>query len=116
LYSAEEQIIDALPLMIEKASNSALREALERHLRVTEEQKNRLDRIKELLPQSEEGGEEEKKGFIANLFSSSGKQTCRGMEGILDEGRKMLNLEMSPEVLDAVIIAGMARLKRMQEN
>ncbi len=39
LYSAEEQIIDALPQMIEKAQNQELKKALEEHLRVTEKQK-----------------------------------------------------------------------------
>jgi ferritin-like metal-binding protein YciE len=40
LYSAEQQIIDALPAMIEKAQNGKLKTALKDHLKVTEEQKN----------------------------------------------------------------------------
>ncbi len=39
LYSAEEQIIEALPLMIEKAGNEKLKATLQEHLRITEEQK-----------------------------------------------------------------------------
>jgi len=50
LYSAEEQIIEALPKMAENASNGELKKALNEHLRVTKEQKKRLDRIKGLLP------------------------------------------------------------------
>ena len=39
LYSAEEQIIEALPAMIEKAKNSELKKVLREHLKVTKEQK-----------------------------------------------------------------------------
>ena len=59
LYSAEEQIIDALPKMIEKANNGNLKKALSDHLRVTEQQKKRLDQVKQLL---QDGGENEGKG------------------------------------------------------
>ena len=49
LYSVEEQIIEALPDMIEKAKNAELKKALREHLSVTKEQKNRLDQVKELM-------------------------------------------------------------------
>ena len=49
LYSAEEQIIEALPKMAENATNSELKKALNEHLRVTREQKKRLDKIRSLL-------------------------------------------------------------------
>ena len=55
LYSAEEQIIEALPKMIEKAANADLKKALSDHLKVTEAQKNRLDEIKEMMGEEEEG-------------------------------------------------------------
>ena len=47
LYSAESQIIKALPKMIGVASNDKLKEALENHLEETKEQRNRLDTIGE---------------------------------------------------------------------
>ena len=65
LYSAEEQIIEALPRMIEKATNGNLKKALNDHLRVTEQQKKRLDQVKELLGENQEiVGTEENKGFF----------------------------------------------------
>ncbi len=45
LHSAEEQIIDALPVMIEKANNKDLKAALTEHLKITEKQKERLEEI-----------------------------------------------------------------------
>jgi ferritin-like metal-binding protein YciE len=42
LYSAEEQIIEALPKMVDKATNVQLKKALRDHLKITEAQKNRL--------------------------------------------------------------------------
>ena len=69
LYSAEEQIIDALPKMIEKATNAELKKALRDHLKVTEQQKSRLDDIKGLMGEGPEGtGPEGKKGFFSKLY------------------------------------------------
>src|SRR5919202_5406496 len=57
LYSAEEQIIAALPRMIEKANNPALKEALQQHLQITEEQRTRLEQVQQALTDgSEQGG------------------------------------------------------------
>jgi phage terminase small subunit len=49
LYSAEAQIIEALPGMIKKASDKRLKTALKEHLDVTTKQKDRLDNIQEML-------------------------------------------------------------------
>ena len=100
LYSVEEQIIEALPLMIDKANNISLKNALAEHLRITEEHKNRLDKIQKMMHEKQE----EKKGFLSGIFGG-GKQVCKGMEGIIAEGKKMMNEEMEPRVMDAVIIA-----------
>jgi ferritin-like metal-binding protein YciE len=98
LYSAEEQIIAALPKMIEKANNPQLKKALEDHLNVTETQLERLDQIKASF-----GDQEQKKGGIFGLFA--GSQKCKGMEGLITEGEKVMGENMTPEVLDAAIIA-----------
>lgn len=100
LYSVEEQIIEALPAMIDKANNISLKNALAEHLRETEEHKNRLDKILKGMHENQE----EKKGFLSSIFGG-GKQVCKGMEGIIAEGKKMMNEEMEPKVMDAVIIA-----------
>src|SRR5438309_6031024 len=102
LYSVEEQIIEALPKMMEKASNKVLKNALSEHLKVTEEHKNRLDKIQQMMNKGEESNGK-KKGFLATLFS--GKQTCKGMQGIIEEGNKILGADIAPQALDAAIIA-----------
>jgi ferritin-like metal-binding protein YciE len=105
LYSVEEQIIEALPKMIEKANNNALKNALTEHLRITEEHKNRLDKIQQMVSKEKKGDENgSKKGFLANLFGG-GKQVCKGMQGIIEEGNKIMSADMTPEVKDAAIIA-----------
>ncbi|MCU7552194.1 ferritin-like domain-containing protein [Chitinophagaceae bacterium LB-8] len=100
LYSAEEQILDAMPAMIEKANNPTLKQALEMHLQDTRTHKDRLVQVQELL------GEYDKKedtGFFAGLFGDS--VTCKGMEGLINEGEKIMGEDMNPEVMDAAIIA-----------
>jgi len=116
LYSAEEQIIEALPKMIEKANNSNLKKALSDHLKVTEQQKNRLDRVKQLLaePGSEDETGENKPGFFSRLFGGSNGEKCKGTEGLIDEGEKMMGEDMSPEALDAAIIASAQKIEHYE--
>lgn len=114
LYSAEQQIIGFMPFVIEKVNNPQLREALERHLEVTQGQVERLEQVQQLMAQgngqeSDQGGS----GLFARLSrkrSQSGEigtggEKCLGMEGILKEGEKVLSEKMDPSVLDAAIIA-----------
>ncbi len=71
LYSAEEQIIEALPLLIEKAKDAKLIKSLKDHLKVTEQQKARLDDVKSLLMgevDSEGADEDKKKKLFWKLF------------------------------------------------
>src|ERR1051326_2963358 len=108
LYSAEEQIIDALPKMIEKANNKNLKKALQDHLEVTEKQKGRLDDALELL---DEEKEEQGKGALG-LFK--GQQKCLAMEGLISEGEKLMKEDMSPEVTDAAIIAAAQKIEHYE--
>jgi ferritin-like metal-binding protein YciE len=103
LTSAEDQMIEAMPAMIQKANNSELKRALTEHLRITEKQRKRLDEIQRALGESssEEG---DKKGLFSRLFGSGGHK-CKGMEGLITEGQKVMGEDMNPEVLDAAIIA-----------
>ncbi|HET9765392.1 MAG TPA: DUF892 family protein, partial [Thermoanaerobaculia bacterium] len=87
LHSVERQIIQALPKMIKAAEDEELSTTLEEHLAVTKEQLARLDSIFEKLG---------KRG--------TGKK-CKGMEGILEEGKELLAKDAQPDVLDAGIIA-----------
>ncbi|RYY63816.1 MAG: DUF892 family protein, partial [Chitinophagaceae bacterium] len=85
LYSVEEQIIAALPKMIEKAGNRDLKSALKEHLRITEQQKARL----ETLQQQMGAAEQESAGLLGRLFKS--RIVCEGMQGIIKESNKVLS-------------------------
>ena len=87
LHSAERQIIQALPKMIKAASSPELKSALQEHLDITNQQLDRLNQIFDKLG---------KKG--------TGKK-CKGMEGVIADGKEILEEDMAPEVLDAAIIS-----------
>jgi ferritin-like metal-binding protein YciE len=87
LHSMERQIIQALPKMVKAAEEPKLKAALEEHLEVTQAQLARLDEI------------------FADLGTRGQGKKCKGMEGILDEGKELLEKDSEAAVLDAAIIA-----------
>jgi ferritin-like metal-binding protein YciE len=85
-----------------------LKKTLEQHLAVTQKQRTRLDEVKKLVSIEQDGNTGgESKGFLSGLFEaiSSGGEKCKGMEGIITEGQKILKADMDPDVKDAAIIA-----------
>ena len=116
LYSAEEQIIEALPAMIEKAKDSRLKKSLRDHLQVTELQKKRLDEVLLRLegPEAETKNSNKKTGFFASLFGGSGKQVCKAMEGLITEGEKIMAEDMTADVMDAAIIAAAQKIEHYE--
>lgn len=87
IYSAEDQILQALPKMIEEASSEELATAFSEHLEQTKGQVERLDKISELIDQSLTG------------------VRCKGMEGIIKEGEEVMKKDFSSEVKDAGMLA-----------
>lgn len=112
VYSAEEQILTALPRMIGKASNSKLKKALQDHFRTTRNQKQRLDKVQQLLKVGEDEKGSGKKSGILGLFGASEK--CAGMQGIIQEGEKIMKEDIDPEVLDAAIIASCQKIEHYE--
>jgi ferritin-like metal-binding protein YciE len=96
LYSAEKQILQALPKMVKKASNPQLKAGFQEHLRQTEEQVKRLDRIFEGLGKSGRG------------------KKCKGMEGLLEEGKEVMQEDMDEETRDAALIAAAQRVEHYE--
>jgi ferritin-like metal-binding protein YciE len=96
LYSAEDQILKALPKMIEKAESPQLRDALESHLEETRGHVSRLEQVFEMH------GEEAK------------KQKCKGMQGVLEEGDEMVGKDATPAVRDAAIISACQRVEHYE--
>lgn len=110
LQSVEDQILEALPKMIDKANNPDLKKALQEHLRITETHKSRLEKI---MQNFQSGKEENKKKGIFKIFGG-GKQECKGMKGIIEEGEKIMSSDISPEALDAAIIASAQKVEHYE--
>jgi ferritin-like metal-binding protein YciE len=96
LYSAEDQIIQALPKIIEKTDSVELRHTLESHLEETRTHVTRLERVFEMH------GVEAK------------KRKCKGMQGILQEGDEMVDNDAPPKVRDAAIISACQRVEHYE--
>lgn len=112
LYSAEVQLTQAIPKMAEKASNKELKNAFNDHLRVTQEHKKRLDEVKNFFSMEKV---EETKGFFANLFKSKeGEEHCKAMEGLIKEAQTLMGENMSPEVMDAALIAAAQKIEHYE--
>lgn len=98
LYSAETQIIDALPKMIEKASSPDLKAGFTEHLEQTRQHVSRLDQIFDQL-----GKDVDRKD-----------KTCKGMQGIIKDSKELIKTDAEPEVLDAGMIAGAQRVEHYE--
>ena len=95
IYDAEQQILKALPKMIEAVSSDELREALEDHRMQTEGQVQRLEQI------FAEIGEQPKK-------------KCKGMAGLLAEGEEMIKEDLEPELKDAALIGAAQKVEHYE--
>lgn len=87
LYSAEQQILKALPKVRKKVTHEELQEAMDTHIAQTEQQVQRLERIFEQLGESPKG------------------KHCKGMEGLLAEASELMGEDADADVLDAGLIA-----------
>ena len=96
LYSAERQLVQALPKMAKAATSEELRTALENHLAETEEQAARIEQILESFDESPRG------------------QKCAGMEGLIEEGKDFLKEEADDDVLDAGIIVNAQKVEHYE--
>jgi len=112
LYSAEEQIIDSLPDMIENARKPELKEALRNHLMVSITHKERLDTIKKVLIDDNE--EEEDQGFFSALFGGSNNAESQGVAGLIKEAKKIMGEDMTPEAMDAAIIGAAQKIEHYE--
>jgi ferritin-like metal-binding protein YciE len=87
LYSAEHQLLKAMPKIRKKVSNEELIEAFDTHMVQTEQQVQRLERLFEELGEAPKG------------------KHCKGMEGLLAEAMELLEEDADDDVLDAGLIA-----------
>jgi ferritin-like metal-binding protein YciE len=93
LYSAENQLVKALPKMAKAASSEELRAGFEGHLDQTKEHVVRLEKIFKALGESPNG------------------KKCKGMEGLIKEGGELIEEDPAPEELDAGLISAAQRVE-----
>jgi ferritin-like metal-binding protein YciE len=96
VYSAEQQLVKALPKMAKGASSDELREAIETHLDETKGHVERLEQIFEELDESPKG------------------KTCQAMKGLVEEGSEILEEKGEESVLDAGIIAAAQKVEHYE--
>jgi ferritin-like metal-binding protein YciE len=96
LYSAENQLLKALPKMAKAASVPELKAAFEEHLEITRGQVSRLETIFEELEVSPKG------------------KKCKAMEGLIEEGKEIIEEKGAPAVVDAALIAAAQRVEHYE--
>jgi ferritin-like metal-binding protein YciE len=96
LYSAEKQLVKALPKIAKNAQSPDLQRAFQEHLKQTEGHVERIERI-----------------FMEMGGSPRGKK-CVGMEGLVEEGNELLQEDVEPNVLDAGLIAAAQKVEHYE--
>jgi ferritin-like metal-binding protein YciE len=96
IYSAENQIIKALPKMAKAATSPELKRAFERHLEETRRQVERLDQIGQALD-----------------VKLTGKK-CKGMEGLIEEGKEVMEEDFDDNAIDAGLIGAAQKVEHYE--
>ncbi len=96
LYSAENQFVKALPKLVKAAGSPELKRAFERHLEETKRQVERLNQIGTSLE-----------------VKLTGKK-CKGMEGIIEEGKETMEEDLDENALDAGLIGAAQKVEHYE--
>ena len=96
LYSAEKQLLNAMPKVVEYVTDSELKNAIESHRQESENQKDRISDI------------------CAQLDIKPTGEECKAMKGLIEETEHFLDEEAEPEVKDAGIVANCQRIEHYE--
>lgn len=96
LYSAENQLVKVLPRIAKKAATPELQDAINEHLEETKGQVERLEQIFEELEEKPRG------------------HKCKAMEGLLEEGKEIMQADAEDAVRDAALIAACQRVEHYE--
>jgi ferritin-like metal-binding protein YciE len=96
LYSAENQLVRALPQMVAATKSNTLKGAFEQHLEQTREHVSRLTEI------------------FAELGATPTGKHCKGMEGLIAEGNEVLMMQGDGDVKDAALIGAAQRIEHYE--
>ena len=87
IFYAEKKILTALPKMAKAAQSEELKEAFDKHLKETEEQVSRLEKVFELIDVAPRG------------------KKCEAIEGIIEEGAEIIKQFKGAPALDAGLVS-----------
>jgi len=96
LYSAEQQLVEALPTIAQAASSAQLKDAVNQHL---EESKQHVSRLEEVF---------------TSIGLTAEEEHCDGMEGLISEGAEMANAEGDGAARDAALIGAAQRVEHYE--
>jgi ferritin-like metal-binding protein YciE len=96
LYNAENQLVKALPKLAKAATDEKLAAAFEEHLEQTKGHVERLEQIFEKLEVSPKG------------------KSCKAMQGLIEEGKEMMEEDAEPPIMDAGLIAAAQRVEHYE--
>lgn len=96
LYSAESQLVKALPKMAKAATEPALVEAFKKHLEETKNHVERLKQVGELLDVTPRG------------------VTCKAMKGLVEEGEETIEEEAEPSIKDLALITAAQKVEHYE--
>lgn len=96
VYNAEQQVVKALPKMAKAASSEDLKDVFEDHLEASKLHISRLEDI-----------------FKSYDHTPEGKH-CKGMAGLLEEGKEVIEEDMESSVKDAALIAAAQRVEHYE--
>ena len=96
LYSAENQLVKALPKMAKAASSDELRQGFEEHLEQTKGHVERLEKVFQALGESPKG------------------KKCKGMEGLIEEGAEVMAEDFEGSLMDAALIGAAQRVEHYE--
>jgi ferritin-like metal-binding protein YciE len=96
LYDAEQRLVKALPLMEKAAQSAELKAAFRQHLKETEGQVSRLERV------------------FKEVGQSAKPKTCQAMKGLVEEGQEVIDAGGDADVKDAALIAAAQRVEHYE--
>jgi ferritin-like metal-binding protein YciE len=96
IYDAENQLVKALPEMAKAATSEQLRSGFENHLEQTKEHVRRLEQVLNELGEKAKG------------------KKCKGMQGLVSEGKEIIEEDFEDDVRDAALISAAQRVEHYE--
>src|SRR4051812_4629698 len=96
LYSAENQLVKALPRLAKAAEDEKLKDAFQTHLKQTQVHAERLETIMKRLDESPRG------------------KKCKAMEGLVEEAKEMIEQDAEPALRDLGLIVAAQKVEHYE--